>query len=647
MNIHTSQGPHGVLICTIDAQESRVNVINDALLEDIEQLIGRLETDADVTGAVLTSGKRDFVVGADLQQVYGIETPQAAMQIAERYKALLRRLEKCQKPVVAAMNGTALGGGYELALACHHRVALHRKEVMVGLPEVKFGLLPGGGGTQRLTRMLGVVRALPLLLEGTTMSAEDGYRHGLIDTLASDEAALMDKSIAWVRACKEPTQPWDRSHWRIPGGDPRDPAVAQQLAALLAGVEANTYGVYPVIVDIFSCVYEGSLLDIDNALKVESRYFAHAVTSRVSKNMLHTLWFQHNSLKKQAASADAAPVPVHKLAVIGAGEAGTGIASIAADAGIEVVFVDTAARTASGDMSQAGVVDIQGCQLVIDAISECVTSQQTASDNAWFGDVPNLIRLSWPAQKCSILEIVRTAHTSQQALARALGFARQIGRTPIVVDGRSYAKELAMHYVSEALRLFSEGEQWSRIEMSALKAGMKMGPLALLDEMGIDTFISTIAASQADPNGIIAGGFEEVLRTLSAQGGCEARGSANTHGDVDFRAAAGSSEGQLEETEIAERLLFVQVMAAADALKEGHVRTVADANVASVLAVGFCPQHGGALQFANTYGIDAFVARAEALAHKHGERFMPAPLLRDMAARGSRFADQSAGKAVN
>jgi 3-hydroxyacyl-CoA dehydrogenase/enoyl-CoA hydratase/3-hydroxybutyryl-CoA epimerase len=339
-------------------------------------------------------------VGADIDQLSQITTVEQAFQLGEELKALLRRMEKCGKPVVAALNGTTLGGGLELALACHARFAIDDPKAKIGLPEVKLGLLPGGGGTQRLPRLIGIQKSFELITQGTELSPAKAKGLGIVNDLAASREELLQKARDWCLANPKPVQPWDAKGFRIPGGDSKSPSVVQMLAIAPSMANAKAHGNYPAITHIMSCLFEGCLLDIDNALQVESRYFAACIVSQVSKNMIGTLWYQLNAIKKgQSRPANQPQGKVKKVGILGAGMMGAGIAYVSAKAGIDVVLLDTTQENADkGKAYSQGLLDkalsrgkttqekrdallariqpttryedLQGCDLVVEAVFE-------------------------------------------------------------------------------------------------------------------------------------------------------------------------------------------------------------------------------------------------------------------------------------
>ncbi|MFL6699511.1 MAG: enoyl-CoA hydratase-related protein, partial [Vitreoscilla sp.] len=332
----------GIATATMDSPGRSMNVLNDDLARPLAALIERLETDAGIKGLILASGKKDFLAGADVDRLRALETAQQAFDESMRFKKLLRRMELAGKPVVAAINGKCLGGGLEIALACHRRLVLDDGRARLGLPEVKLGLLPGGGGTQRMPRLVGMQQALQWMGEGSDIRAAQALKSGLVDELATSTDDLHAKARAWILANPAPKQPWDTPKFRYPGGDSRSPAMAQLFSVAPAMVSAKSYGNYPAVTHILSSVFEGGVVGFDAALEIESRYFAACAVSQESRNMIGTLWYQLQAIEKGASRpADIPRRAVRRLGILGAGMMGAGIAYVAAKAGIEVMLLDT------------------------------------------------------------------------------------------------------------------------------------------------------------------------------------------------------------------------------------------------------------------------------------------------------------------
>ncbi|MDE2156251.1 MAG: enoyl-CoA hydratase/isomerase family protein [Xanthomonadaceae bacterium] len=546
----------GIGLLTFDQPGRAMNVLNPSLVEPFAAIVARLESDETIKGLVLTSGKSTFVVGADIDQLAAIAGADEAFRLCEDLKRVLRRMETCGKPVAAALNGTALGGGLELALACHARFALDDPALKLGLPEVKLGLLPGGGGTQRLPRLIGIQKSFELITQGTELSAAEALGLGLVDELAASGTDLLHKARAWCLAHSRAAQPWDKAGFRMPGGDSRHPGIVQLLAIAPSIANARSHGNYPAITHIMSCLFEGGLLDFDAACKVESRYFAACVVSPAAKNMIGTLWYQLNAIKKGQSRPRGVPAgKVGKVGVLGAGMMGAGIAYASARAGIEVVLLDTTIENAErGKAWSQGLLDkavargrstaakrdqllarirpttryedLAGCDLVIEAVFEdraikAACTQQAeaaiAADAVFASNTStlpitglaqasarpaNFIGLHFfsPVDRMPLVEIIVGARTSDETLARGFDYVLQIGKTPIVVnDSRGfYTSRVFATYVMEGLAMLGEGVHPRSIEVAGVKAGMPMPPLALQDEVSLGLSLHIMAQTRKD-----------------------------------------------------------------------------------------------------------------------------------------------------
>ena len=546
----------GILTLTMDMPGRSMNVLNEQLTDPLAAAIERIETDEAVKGVIITSGKDSFVAGADIDGIFKITDPQEAYNAAREYQGFLRRLETCGKPVVAGLNGTALGGGLEMALACHYRVAINNPKAKFGLPEVKLGLLPGGGGTQRLPRIMGIQNALPYMLEGKDLRLEQAKSSGVINAIAEDREDMLKQAREWCLANPTAKAPWDAKGFKYPGGDAKHPAVVQMLAIAPSMLRDKTKGNYPAPENILASVVEGSLVDFDTALDTEARYFADLVVSQVSKNMINTFWYQMNALNKGESRPEGFErSQVKKVGILGAGMMGAGIAYVSAKVGIEVVLKDVSQEAADkgkayseGLMDKAlkrgrttnskkeellnritatdKVEDLAGCDLIIEAVFEdrdlkaTVTKETEAvmDPDGVFGSNTSTLPITGlaeasvrkdkfigihffsPVDKMPLVEIIVGEETSDETLARAFDYVQQIKKTPIVVnDSRGfYTSRCFGTYVNEGVALLSEGQNPRAIEVAGLQAGMPVGPLALQDEVALSLALHVMTQSRKD-----------------------------------------------------------------------------------------------------------------------------------------------------
>jgi 3-hydroxyacyl-CoA dehydrogenase/enoyl-CoA hydratase/3-hydroxybutyryl-CoA epimerase len=531
-----------IVILTIQ-QSRKMNVLDEHFSNDLEKIAQSFIEDKDSKGLIITSDKDSFIVGADIDQFANIQSPKQAFDFVEHFKKVLRSLETCGKPVVAALTGTALGGGLEVALGCHYRIAVDQPNAKYGLPEVKLGLLPGGGGTQRLMRLVGMQKALELMTQGTKLTTQAAHELGIIDAVVTDKTALIEQAKQWIHEHPTAQQPWDAKGFKIPQGNALTPQNAQMLSIAPAMANQKSHGNYPAITHILSCVFEGSLVDIDTGLALESRYFVACAMSQVSKNMIGTLWHQLNSINKgQSRPKSIPPYQTKKVGVLGAGMMGAGIAYVSAKAGIDVVLLDTTIENAdkgktysenllnkaiakgrSNDSKKQSLLDkiqtttdyadLADCDLVIEAVFEdrdikakCTqqTEAVTASDAIFASNTSTLpitglakasgrpkqfigLHFFSPVDKMPLVEIIMGEQTDETTLAKAFDYVLQIGKTPIVVnDSRGfYTSRVFATYITEGSAMLSEGVHPRLIEVAGIKSGMPVGPLALQDEVSL------------------------------------------------------------------------------------------------------------------------------------------------------------------
>lgn len=546
---------NGVAVVSWDLPGRPVNILSMESRLTFVDLIEKALVDPAVKGILITSAKKEFIAGADLTllQTFRGRPADEIIQRMRPMRDLLRRMEKAGKPVVAAMNGTALGGGLEICLACHRRIAADRPDATFGLPEVGLGLLPGAGGTQRLPRMIGVKAALPLLLEGTRFSARKAKELGIIDELVPPEQ-LIDRAKAWLASNPDPVQPWDRDA-PLPGGPIAGADHHRLFVAQSARVHDETRGNFPAPPAILSCVFEGLRVPMDVGLDIEFRYFASLVRGDVAQNTIRTFFFSTNEARKLSMRPDAAPLKPTKLGVLGAGTMGLGVAQVAAQGGIDVVLLDRDADTArksvdrlAGDLARlvdkgrmkaderdavlarikptADFNDLAGAEAVIEAVFEDraikddVTRRTLAvtGSHILFGSNTSKIPISGlaassdrpdrfiglhffsPVPRMALIEIIRGKETSDETLAHALDLAKALGRTPIVVnDGPGFfTSRCVSSYLNEGVALLREGVPAAMIENAGRLAGMPVGPLTLGDEIGLDVMYKVRTQEAAD-----------------------------------------------------------------------------------------------------------------------------------------------------
>ncbi|MDH1519299.1 3-hydroxyacyl-CoA dehydrogenase NAD-binding domain-containing protein [Acinetobacter johnsonii] len=568
----------GIIILTLDSPNQSANTMNGDFRVALENIVSKLKSETSITGIIFRSAKKTFFAGGDLDELIQARLEDATpfFEMIQKMKAEFRYIETLGVPVVAALNGTALGGGWEIALGCHARIALNDPKTKFGLPEVTLGLLPGGGGIVRMVRLLGLQNAFPFLMEGKQFGVDRAKSLGLIQDIAETPEELMDKAIAWVKEHPKSQQPFDVKGYKIPGGDPKIPAVAQMLAIAPAMLRDKTKGCYPAPEAIMAAAVEGAQVDVDTALTIESRYFTYLATGQVSKNMIGTFWHGMNAIKAGASRPkDVAKWQASKVGVLGAGMMGAGITYSTAIKGVPVVLKDVSVENAEkgkaysqklldkkvsqGRMTAekrdqvlslitatASAEDLKGCDLIIEAVFEnqelkakvtqeaeafLVEGGVMASNTSTLPitglanaskDQANFIGLHFfsPVDKMQLVEIIKGKNTSAETLAKAYDYVQQIGKIPIVVnDSRGFfTSRVFGTFVQEGLRLLHEGVHPARIEMAALKAGMPVGPLAIQDEVAL-TLSEHVAnetrkALQAEGKDLPRSGADDVIQTM-------------------------------------------------------------------------------------------------------------------------------------
>lgn len=541
--VQLSKDTDNIVTITLDDPDRSVNVMNARYIDEMEAVVSQLVAEVDtIAGIIIASGKRTFFAGGDLDELLSLKKDQAEEygNTGLRIKAGMRQLETLGKPIVAAINGAALGGGFEICLACHHRVAIDQRAMKVGLPEVTLGLLPGAGGVVRLVRLLGLKKALPLLSEGGSFGANQALELGLIDSIASDTDDMLDRARAWIRVNPVSSQPWDKKDYQFPGGDIHSRAVRSFIPVANATLIAAKKNLYPAPQAILNCAVESMRVDFEGASRIESRYLANLAIGSVAKNMI-THFFQMQKLQAGASRPlDIEKSSVATVGIIGAGMMGAGIAYCAAAAGINVVLKDVSQAQADKGKAYSekilkGLIDrgrsdenkkaallgrisatdkteyLAACDLVIEAVfesqslKEAVTkeAEQVLREGVLFTtntstlpisglasaarDASNYIGLHFfsPVDKMKLVEIICGESTSDTALAKAYDFVKQIRKVPIVVnDSRSfYTSRVYEIFQNEGAWLLQDGVKPALIENLALQLGLPVGPLAANDEV--------------------------------------------------------------------------------------------------------------------------------------------------------------------
>lgn len=717
--IRWEQDDTGVVTLVLDDPNQSANTMNQAFRDSLAVIADRLEAEREnIRGIILTSAKKTFFAGGDLRDLIRV-TPETAQDLFDGGLAIkrnLRRIETLGKPVVAAINGAALGGGYELALACHHRVALDTPGTRIGCPEVTLGLLPGGGGVVRTVRLLGITDALlKVLLQGQQYNARRAQENGLVHEVAATPEELLAKARAFIDANPESQQPWDKPGYRIPGGTPASPKFAANLPAFPANLRKQTGGApYPAPRNILAAAVEGSQVDFETAQVIEARYFVELAAGQTSKNMIQAFFFDLQAVNSGVNRPQGVePRQVRKVAVLGAGMMGAGIAYACARAGVDVVLKDVsleaavkgkgyseklcAKAVARGRTSQekadallaritptAEAADLAGCDAVIEAVFEDTALKHKVFQEIEAVVAPDALLCSntstlpittlaegvqrqadfiglhffSPVDKMPLVEIIKGERTGEEALARAFDLVRQINKTPIVVnDSRGFfTSRVIGHFINEGVAMVGEGVEPASVEQAAAQAGYPAKVLSLMDELTL-TLPRKIrgetkrAVEEAGGTWTAHPAEEVVDRMVDEFGRTGRSGGAGFYDYTEDGKRAGLWPGLREHftkpgyeipfRDMQERMLFAEALDTVRLLEEGVLTSVADANIGSILGIGFPGWTGGVLQYINGYegGLPGFVARARELAERYGERFTPPALLVAKAGSGETFTD--------
>ena len=696
----------GIATITWNVADRPMNVLNDVSIAQFEECVDRALSESAIKGAIITSSRPEFLVGADLDTLRGVSDPALAMKLAGGLSALLRRMERGGKPIVAAINGSALGGGLEVCLASHRRIAADNPKTQLGLPEVTLGLLPGAGGTQRLPRMIGLQRALPLLLEGRTLDVATALELGLVDEVVPADQLLV-RARQWLLAASpaDAVQPWDRKGFKIPGGGPQTAGGRQMFMVAVGGLRAKTAGLYPAPTEILTCLHDGCNVDIDAGLKIEGRRFAKLAISPTAQNMIRTLFYAIGDANRLASRpAGVQRQKFARVGVLGAGMMGHGIAHVAAKSGLEVVLLDASAEAAEAGRAKAlapfdrqvkqgrmapeeferiagrvkatsNFADLAGADIVVEAVFEnraikadvTVKTEAVLAPGAIFASntstLPitglaeasrrpkNFIGLHFfsPVERMQLVEVIRGRETSEETVARAMDFVKQIRKTPIVVnDGRGfYTSRVFGTYVYEGMALLADGVVPSVIDRAGTNCGMPVGPLALMDEVSIELMLKVMRQTQAD----LGPAYQQqpqdpVLVKMVEQLGRLGRKSGG--GFYDY-AQDGTKRlwpelgrhfplavEQPDFDDVQKRLMYIQSLEAARCLEE-NIIDASNADVGSILGWGFPPALGGVVSQIDTVGLARFIEECDRLAQRYGARFMPPRILRERAVKEKLF----------
>ena len=547
-NIKINIDSDGIAILEMDVQDRPMNVITSDFAKELGERVEQVINDESIIGAIITSSKNDFMAGADLKSMLPslmkLTSASEMVDAVVKSNGVSRNIETSGKPFVAAINGTALGGGLEICLACHHRIAIDRPDAVLGLPEVLVGLLPGGGGTQRLPRMIGVQNALELMTQGKHIKPAVAKSMGIVDELSSKED-LISKAKQWIIDVGDPVKPWDKKGFKIPEGfDPNTTSTIQVFSIVNAMVAKNTNHNYPAPISIVSSVYEGCQVPIDTGLRIESKYFVKLLRDPVAGNMIRSLFINKQSADKlRARPKGVEKSKVTNLGMLGAGMMGSGIALVSAQAGINVVLLDSTIESATkgkaytekyleksislkkmtSEKAKAIIDrihvttdynDLKDCDLIIEAVFEnreikadvTEKTEKVIADSVIFASNTSTLPITGlaeassrpknfigmhffsPVERMPLVEIIMGEESSDEALAKSLDYIQQIRKTPMVInDSRGFfTSRVFSQACNEANEMLREGVLPALIENAARQAGYPVGPLAVQDETSIE-----------------------------------------------------------------------------------------------------------------------------------------------------------------
>ena len=709
----------GIALVTIDLPGQSMNVWNEKLINEFKAWVDEFVADDNVKGAVLCSGKKTgFLAGADLRMIESqgdafegdpYDGPLSISPILRKMETgghTAKELLKGQgfaKPVAAAVEGLALGGGLELVLACHHRVVANNPKIQLGLPEVQVGLLPGAGGTQRAPRLAGLQAAAMLATQGNPIKPEAALAQGFIQEIV-EPGETIAAAKKWVKDNPKAIQPWDKKGFKFPGGGgAMDPRSAQFFTGANAMAQRETKHNYPAVQAILSCLYEGSIVPFDTAIRIECKYFAKLMADPVAKNMIRTLFVNKQAADKGAARPkDVPPVDIKKVGVLGGGLMGSGITHVTVQGGMDVVVLDRSLedaqkavayskaildkKVAKGRMTQEkadaflakikpteNYDDLADVDLIIEAVFERpdvkadVTKKAEAviRDDVVFASNTSTLPITGlaqnfsrpelfvgmhffsPVERMPLLEIIPGEKTGDQAMATAFDYNAKIRKTPIVVkDVRGFfTNRVFPAYVNEAALLLLEGVKPALVENTARGMGLPVGPYAVMDEtslsLGYDVQESTKKelGDAYEPTGAEPF-FDKMVVELKRFGRKSGGGIYEYPEGQPKRLWEGLSDHfplldeQPSQEEVADRLMYAQLIATAKCYDEGIVNDPQSADLGAIFGWGFSPWTGGPMAHIDTIGMSEFVQKADSLAQKYGQRFAPPASFREMADQG-------------
>ena len=713
----------GVAIVTWDLENRSMNVLNAQSVNEYRDIVEKLVKDDQVKGIIIASAKEAFIAGADLTSndtfnfdKIGEDKVAAAQTIYDgvmNLNKLFRTMETSGKPFVAAINGHALGGGLEICLACHYRVAIDNDRIQIGQPEAKIGLIPGAGGTQRVPRLAGVTQdVMGFLLAGNPVTPKKAMSMGLVNEIVEKDM-LIEVSKKYILDNGKAVQPWDEKGFRLPSGAPYTPKGMMIWAAASSSLRKMSYGNYPAQKAILSALYEGVQVPIDAGLRIEARQMTKVIMDPVSRNMVRSLFVNMQALNKGARRPkDFEKYNVKKVGILGAGLMGAGIAYVTAKAGIEVILIDQnqegadkgkdySLRLLDKALSRKKTTEekkekllglitpttdyakLNGADLIIEAVFEnrdikadvTAKAESQISETAVFGSNTSTLPITGlaknssrpanfigvhyfsPVEKMPLVEIIMGKETSQETLAKTMDYVQKIKKTAIVVnDSRGFfTSRVFGTYTGEGMEMLAEGINPALIENAGKMTGMPMAPLALMDAVALDLAykvgVQTKKDYEAEGKEFPISEPQKVLEEFVEKQG--RLGKKNNKGFYEYPENGkkflwpelfklyDQIEDQPDVEILKQRLLYIQALETAKCYEENVLTDVRDADIGAILGWGMAPWTGGPLSFIDMVGIKEFVAEADKLAQKYGDRFTPCKMLRDMAEKNESFHSNS------
>lgn len=672
----------GVATLNLD-MEGSANKVNEDFGTGLRDAFEWAEGLDGLKGVILGSAKKNFCVGADIDVMFAERDVNKMLDGVRQLGQLFRGIETFKVPVVCALAGSALGGGYELALACHHRIALDSPKVKLGLPEVMLGVIPGGGGTQRLPRLIGLQPALERILAGKQERPAKALKVGMVDQLANTPEELREKALAWIADNKKAKQPWDKKGFEWPGGvQPGTLQATQIFMGASAMLYKKTAGAIKNVEVALQVVEDGAKLAFDGALEVEARAFSKLAVSDQAKDMLRTIWF-HRTAAEKGEGLPRQPHGFKKVGILGAGMMGAGLGWICAKNGMEVVLKDISADALDAarkhceeqtkkalkfktDEERAALMgrirftleqpDLTGCDLIIEAVIEdndikakvTEATEPLLADNYVFASNTSAIPINLlakasakpeqfiglhyfsPVEKMPLLEIICGDQTSEETLARCVDFGLATGKLPIVVgDGYGfYTSRTFSKYLMEASQLVAEGHDPVLIEWAAREAGMVVAPLKVFDEVTLRLGVKGIQTREKITGETIdAPGLRLIKKMveLGRIGKVAGKGFYDYEGKKRkiWQGLSDLVDARPDNTGldyITKRLMLTQVVEVARCLEEGILKSHRDAEVGAVFGIGFAPSAGGPLAWMDRYGIANVVEDLDWLADETGNK---------------------------